>query len=124
MSEGINRHYAVHRTANQVIGLLIMAAGIALLVFVFLWAYHLYQSINGETFGVQPTVRPAQVVGTPPTAAPTSALTAKPGTSTSPATAALVLFARLFTLLLMGWLAGLLASKGVALATGASHKQQ
>lgn len=124
MSEGIDRHYAVHRTTNQVIGLLIMAAGIVCLMFVFLWAYHLYQSIDGETFGAQPTVHAARVAGTPPTPTPVGALTAKPGAGTSPATAALVLFARLFTLLLLGWLAGLLASKGVALATGTPHKQE
>ena len=122
MSEDVDRHYCVHRTTNQVVGLLIMAAGIALLVLVFLWAYHLYQSINGETFGVQPTVRALPVTGTPTAPPPAGAMTAKPGVGASPTTAALVLFARLFALLVMGWVAGLLANKGVALATGAPHK--
>jgi len=122
VSEGIDRHYCVHRTTNQVVGLLIMAAGIALLVLVFLWAYQLYQSINGATFGVQPMVTPAHVAGTPPLPAPAGALTAKPSAGMAPTTAALVLFARLFALLVMGWVAGLLASKGVALATGTPHK--
>ena len=62
------------------------------------------------------------VTGTPTAPPPAGAMTAKPGVGASPTTAALVLFARLFALLVMGWVAGLLANKGVALATGAPHK--
>lgn len=122
MSEGTDRQYVVHRTTNQVIGLVILLVGIAMLVFVFLGAYHLYNSINAGTFGVQQAMGSSQVPGTPPAKPLPGGLTAKPGVGMPPTTAALVLFARLFALLVMGWLAGLLASKGVALATGAPYK--
>jgi hypothetical protein len=123
VSEGTDRNYTVQWTTNQALGLLIMAAGIVMLAFVFLWAYHLYQSINGEMFSVQPAVHPVQVAGGSPTAPSPGAMTAKLGERSSPLPTALALAARLCVLLVMGWLAGLLASKGVALATSTPHKQ-
>lgn len=122
MGEGTDRHYVVHRTTNQVIGLVILLVGIALLVLVFVAAYHLYGSINANTFGVQTSVQQPHVPGTPAGKPLAGGVTAQPGVGTPPTTAALVLFAKLFALLVMGWLAGLLASKGVALATGAPYK--
>ncbi|MGE5532475.1 MAG: hypothetical protein ACM3VW_10210 [Bacteroidota bacterium] len=117
MSEGMDKSISIHRTTNQVVGLLIMLVGIALLVFVFLAAYHMYQSISAGTFGLEPAVQAPRVPGTPPHSLPSGGVSAGPAAVT-PAVAALVVFARLFALLVMGWLAGLLASKGVALATG------
>lgn len=123
MSEERDRGLVAHRTTNQVLGLVILLAGIAMLILVFLWAYQLYQSIGGETFAARPATAAAQVAGTPSSSAPPAgAVSARPGTGQSPITAALVLFARLLALLVMGWLAGLLASKGVALATGSAAK--
>jgi hypothetical protein len=119
----MERHICVTRTTNQVVGLVILLVGIALLVFVFLAAYHMYQSINAGTFGLEPTLHTAPVTGTPSHPLPAGALSANPS-GTTPVAAALILFAKLFALLVMGWLAGLLASKGVALATGTPHKQQ
>ena len=123
LSEELDRHHVVHRRTNQVLGLLILAGGIALLLLVFMWAYHLYLGIGGEMVGVKPAVQAPVVPGTAAVPAPPpGTLTAAPGSGTQPVTAALILFARLCALLVMGWLAGLLASKGVALATGAPHK--
>ena len=103
--------------------MVILLVGIALLVFVFIAAYHLYNSINAGTFGVQVATGQPHVAGTPAgKPLPGGAMTARPGVGASPTTAALVLFARLCALLVMGWLAGLLASKGVALATGAPSR--
>lgn len=117
----MDKSICIHRTTNQVVGLLIMLVGIALVIFVFLAAYHMYQSINAGTFGLEPAVQAPQVPGTPARPLPPGGLSAGAG-AVSPAVAALVVFARLFALLVMGWLAGLLASKGVALATGAPNK--
>lgn len=123
MGEGTDRHLVVHRTTNQAVGLVILLVGIVLLALVFMAAYHLYGSINAGTFGVRAAVQQPHVPGTPSgKPLPGGGVTAQPGVGMPPTTAALVLFARLFALLVMGWLAGLLANKGVALATGAPYK--
>lgn len=107
------------RRVNQAVGLLVMGAGIALLILVFVWAFQLYSSIGPAMFSVQPvTMSSPQVSGT--TAAkplPGGSLQAKPEPKAAVQPNILSLVAQLATLLVMGWLAGLLASKGVALAT-------
>ena len=123
LSEGVDKHLIVHRTTNQVLGLLIVAGGIVLLVLVFLLAYHLFQSINGSMFEAHPALQQPHVPGTPlGHALPPGTVTARPNVGLPPATAVMVLVAKLLALVVMGWLAGLLASKGAALATGLPHR--
>ena len=124
MGEGSTGQLSTHRTANQVLGLVVFVGGVALLLFVFVWAYALYQGINGEMFGAQPTVQQPQVAGTPPSKLPASGVvTARPGTSTPLLPAVAALLGKLLALLVLGWLAALLASKGAALALPSGRRE-
>lgn len=111
----------MHRTTNQVIGLLVFLAGIALLIMVFLAAYRLYEGIGGEMMGVKAATAPPQVPGTPPAEPGPGVVVAQPGQGPSLATVLTLFAARLIALLVLGWLAAMLASRGAQLALAAGR---
>jgi hypothetical protein len=111
----------VHRTTNQVIGLLVFLAGIALLIMVFLAAYRLYEGIGGEMMGVKAATAAPQVPGTPPAEQKPGLVVAQPGQGPGLATVLTLFAARLIALLVLGWLAAMLASRGAQLALTAGR---
>lgn len=107
---------AITQTVNQALGILVFLAGVGMLLFVFYSAYHLYLGISSETFGADPASQQVAVPGAE------SAFTPPPGTiKTSPqrSPSLVVLLttfvAKLIALLVLGWLAGIVASKGAAM---------
>jgi hypothetical protein len=110
------KEHAVRQTVNQVLGILVFLVGVALLALVFASAYQLYVGIGGDTLGSVPQTQVAEVSGTPHAAAPTPGTVKTLPGADKPLTTVLALFgAKLLALLVMGWLAGLLASKGAAM---------
>ncbi len=104
---------------NQAVGLLVFLAGVALLALVFWWAYRLYDGLDASLLGVQAgPVRPAVSGLVPAAPLPSGTLTARPEARVALSPLALVLVAKLLVLLVMGWIGGLIASKGIGLATG------
>lgn len=112
------------RSLNQVLGLVVFGLGVVMLALVFIWAYDLYQGIDGSTFGARPQTQPITVPGAP------SPRTVAPGTVVAtpdqgnPLVATLAaLGGRLLALLVLGWLAALLAGRGAALAMQPPRKE-
>jgi len=104
---------------NQALGLLIFLGGVVLLALVFLWAYRLYEGIDASLLRVQPAqVQPAVAGLGPASPLPPGGLAAQPQAGGSLASVGLVLVAKLLILLVMGWVGGLIASKGIGLAVG------
>lgn len=113
-----------HRITNQVTGLLIFLVGVVLLVLVFSWAHGLYQSIDAPMFGVQPATEQPQVAGTPKAAPlPPGSVKAEPGTARALTPTALALVVKLLSLIVMGWVAALVAGKGITLAVSACKRE-
>lgn len=104
---------------NQALGLLIFLGGVVLLVLVFLWAYRLYEGLDAGLMRVQPAqVQPAVAGLGPSQPLPPGGLSAKPEPQGSLASMGVALVAKLLILLVMGWVGGLIASKGIGLAVG------
>lgn len=110
---------------NQALGLLIFIGGVVLLALVFLWAYRLYEGLDADLLQVQPArVQPAVPGLGPAHPLPSGSLTAQPQPQRPLSSVALVLVARLLILLAMGWIGGLITSKGIGLAVGPSRAAQ
>lgn len=104
---------------NQLIGLLVFAGGVVLLVLVFSWAYHIYLGLDANPFHVAPLPGQPHVAGVPAAAPlPPGTITAAPQPASGILSAAAVLILKLLTLLGMGWIGALVASKGISLAVG------
>jgi hypothetical protein len=105
-----------HQTLNQVLGILVFLAGVGLLLFVFYSAYQLYVGISSETFGAQPATQQVAVSGASPTFTPAPG-SVRTSPEKSPSLVALLatFAAKLVALLVLGWLAGMLAGKGAAM---------
>lgn len=115
---------AARHLTNQVLGLVVFVAGIALLALVFLWAWHLYEGINSAAFAVRPTTQAVTVPGGQPLPAnPGGAVSAVPDPKFSLLGVLCAYGIRLLTLLVLGWLAALLAAKGASLARGTTDKE-
>lgn len=107
---------------NQILGLLVFAGGVVLLVLVFVWAYHLYLSLDATLVHVSPLVAQPPMAGAPPGAPlPPGTVTAAPGAATNIWQIVGLLVGKFVMLLAMGWIGALIASKGVALAVGAAR---
>jgi hypothetical protein len=107
------------QTINQALGLLIFLGGVVLLALVFLWAYRLYEGIDANLLQVQPAqVQPVVPGLGPSNPLPPGGLTAQPQPRGPLSSLALVLLAKLLILLVLGWIGGLIASKGIGLAVG------
>lgn len=101
---------------NQVLGIIVFLAGVAMLIFVFYSAYHLYLSISSETFGAQPASQQVTVSGaTPVFTPPAGSIKTSPERSPSLAVLLATFVAKLIALLVLGWLAGIVAGKGAAM---------
>jgi len=104
---------------NQVVGLVVFAGGLALLILVFAWAYHLYVTVDAQMFQVQPLRAQPAVKGLDGgKALPPGTLTAQPQLAAALAQTALAVVIKMLALALMGWVGALVASKGIRLATG------
>ena len=124
LGDETNLHSSVLRTTNQALGLAVFAVGIVLLVLVFSWGYQLYQGINAEMFGAKPALQTPQVPGTPPSRLPAAgAVKANPGNSTPLLPAIAVLISKMVALLVLGWLAAMLAARGAALALSTGKRE-
>ena len=113
-----------HRVANQVTGLLIFFLGVGLLVFVFMWAHELYRGLDAPMFGVHPVTEQPQVAGTPKASPlPPGAVKAEPRTVRALTPTAMALLAKLLALIVMAWVAALVAGKGITLAVSACKRE-
>lgn len=110
----------LHRTTSQALGLLVFIAGIVLLVMVIIGAYQLYGSLGRDLPGVQTSAVAPPVPGTPPVPPPSGVAAAQPETGPSLSTMLILFAARLLTLLVIGWLAAMLAGRGAQLALAAT----
>lgn len=101
---------------NQALGIVVFLAGVGMLIFVFYSAYHLYLGISSETFGAQPASQKVAVSGADPAFTP-SAGSIKTSPERSPSLVVLLatFLAKLIALLVLGWLAGIVAGKGAAM---------
>jgi len=107
---------AITQTVNQALGILVFLVGVAMLLFVFYSAYHLYLSISSETFGAQPAGRQVTVPGANPTFTPApGSIKTSPERSPSLVVLLATFVAKLIALLVLGWLAGIVAGKGAAM---------
>ena len=110
------KEHAVRQTVNQVLGILVFLVGVALLALVFASAYQLYLGIGSDTLGAVPQNQVAKVPGAANALSPTpGTVKTLPGADKPLVTVLAIFGAKLLALLVMGWLAGLLASKGAAL---------
>ena len=108
--------------ANQAVGLLVFAGGIVLLGLVFYWAWGLYEGLDQGLVEVRPAqnLPPVEGVG-PAKPAPPGTVAAEPQNGTPWWHGTVILVAKLLVLLGMGWIGGLIASKGIRLALGPSR---
>ena len=110
------KQHAARQTVNQALGVLVFLVGVALLALVFASAYQLYLGIGSDTLGAVPQNQVAKVPGAPGALSPTpGTVKTSPGADKPLVTVLAIFGAKLLALLVMGWLAGLLASKGAAL---------
>jgi len=109
--------------AQLILGLLIFSAGIVLLICVFVWSYQLYQGIDAQLLQVSAVKATPQVAGAPPNTKtlPPGALQSNPK-GPKLTSIALALAVKFLALLVMGWIAGLISSKGVSLAVGVTRR--
>lgn len=101
---------------NQALGIVVFLAGVGMLIFVFYSAYHLYLGISSETFGAQPASQKVAVSGADPAfTPPAGSIKTSPERSPSLVVLLATFLAKLIALLVLGWLAGIVAGKGAAM---------
>ncbi len=117
------------RTANLsrhilvMLGVVVFVVGIGLMVFVFNQAYIMFQGIDAQVS----QVTPATPVATPSSPEPDQGQTvvvATPDTGPSLGEVAASLGLKLLGLLVLGWIAALIATKGIQMATTSGGQQQ
>lgn len=124
MSVNPTREDTHRRSLNQVLGLVVFGVGVLMLALVFIWAYDLYQGIDSDTFGAREQTQAITVPGAPhPQTVAPGTVAASPDKGRPLVSTLAALGMRLVALLILGWLASLLAGRGAALALQPPRKE-
>jgi hypothetical protein len=100
------------RIGGLIIGLCVFVLGIALMIFVFSLAYGTFGNIEASIDQAVPPATATSTLG----AGPNGTVIASPQAGNPLLRVAVVLALRLFALLVLGWLAALIAAKGAQMA--------
>ncbi len=107
---------AMVRRSQLLAGMVVFILGVGLMLFVFVQALELFRGVDGQVAGVT-TTAPVATPSNPAPAGAETAVIATPTAGLSLSQVAVSFGLKLVGLLVLGWIAALVAAKGIQMST-------